>query len=95
MTASALCFQARPVGDEYVGYVFTETRGKAKALAMQSDPGNSPPYLAEDFTQWSVRRWQQLDGRLPVGAALWCPQDVPDGSVIDPVALWTDFSFFP
>jgi hypothetical protein len=89
MITSALCYRVCPIGAEYFGYVFAKTRGKARVLAMQSDPGSSPPYLAEDFTHWLVRRWQQLDGRLPTGAALWCPQDVPDGSTIDPVDLWT------
>ena len=39
MTPS-LCFQARPRdGNDYCGYVFALSRGKARALAMQSEDG--------------------------------------------------------
>ena len=83
---SSLCFQARPRGDEYVGYVFAETRGKARALAGQTDPG----IIGPEFTAWSVCRRPSMDGRALVGAAWWSPEDVPKDAGIAVADLWTD-----
>jgi len=88
---TALCFQARPrEGDLYVGYVFAMGRGKGKALAMQTDPGTSPPYLPGDFTSWSLHRRPAMDGRAPAGTAWWSPLDVPEDAGIALADLWTD-----
>ena len=90
MTPS-LCFQARPrEGEDYVGYVFALTRGKARALAMQSEPASEWPYSPGDFTAWSVRRRPTMDGQAPVGAAWWSPEDVPQDAGIAVADLWTD-----
>jgi hypothetical protein len=36
---TALCFQTRPrEGEDYVGYVFAASRGKARALALLKSP---------------------------------------------------------
>jgi len=86
-----LCFRAlRREGDEYVGYVFAETRGKARALAMRTDPGSCWPYQPEDFTDWRLRRWPSTDGRFPSNTAFWGPLDVPEGCGVAPADLWDD-----
>ena len=86
MTPS-LCFQARPRdGEDYVGYVFAASRGKARALAGQTDPG----IIGPEFTAWSVRRRPTMDGRAPVGAAWWSPEDVPQDAGVAVADLWTD-----
>jgi hypothetical protein len=88
-----LCFKAfRHDGDEYIGYVFAQTEGKARALAMRTDPGSCWPYLPEDFTKWRLRRLPSLDGRFPVNTAFWGPRDVPEGCGVTPADLWNDDS---
>ena len=83
----ALYFQARPrEGEDYVGYMFAETRGKARALAAQTDPGVFVP----EFTAWSVRRRPTMDGQAPVGAAWWSPEDVPQDAGVALADLWSD-----
>lgn len=88
-----LCFKAfRRDGDEYIGYVFAKTWGKARALAMRTDPGSCWPYLPEDFTEWRLRRYPSLDGRFTVNTALWEPSDVLEGCGVIPADLWNDDS---
>jgi len=88
---TALCYQARPrEGDPYVGCVFALSSGKARALAMQTDPGTCPPYLPEDFTAWLVRRRPAMDGRAPAGTAWWSPEDVPEDAGTALVDPWTN-----
>lgn len=83
------CFKAWPrEGDCYVGYLFATSRGKARALAMQTDPGGSPPWLPEDFTVWHLIRLPHLDGKAPAGSAWWGPSDVPVESGVKPSDLW-------
>lgn len=89
----ALCFQARPrEGEDYVGYVFALTRGKARYLAAQTDPGfmGNHGVNVTDFAAWSVRRRPTMDGQAPVGAAWWSPEDVPQDAGIAVADLWTD-----
>lgn len=83
------CFKAWPrEGDCYVGYIFAETRGKARALAMQTDPGGAPPWLPEQFTVWHLIRMPMHDGKAPCGSAWWGPSDLPPGCAVKPSDLW-------
>lgn len=84
------CFKVWPrEGDCYVGYIFAETRGKARALARDTDPGGEPPsWMPEAFTMWNLARFPMHDGKAPCGTAWWGPNDIAPGCKVIPSDLW-------
>lgn len=86
------CWRVSPrEGDVYVGYAFAATRGKARSVALATDPGSGAlPYLGNDFLTYNVVRCPNLDGKAVDGSAWWHPGDVPPESGINPNDLWYD-----
>ena len=74
-----------------VGYVFAATRGKARSVALATDPGSgSLPYSDNDFLTYNVVRCSNLDGKAVNGSAWWYPGDILPESGVNPGDLWYD-----
>jgi hypothetical protein len=87
MSTACCCWQARigsTYDDCYVGYVFDVSRGRAKALAARSEPGDG------DFLSIRLCRFPPLDYMATPGTAWWCSSDLPRSHAHLASSLWTD-----